>query len=63
MGARDLRHRTVLVPTPRELENWQSIRLLAQGWNAPDTAQAQKRDPHIPSNDERRPVAREDQRP
>ena len=46
MGAKDLRQRMILAPTPRERERWYAILLLAQGLTAAATAEALERDPH-----------------
>ena len=46
MGAKDLRRRMILAPTPRERERWYAILLLAQGLTAAATAEALERDPH-----------------
>ena len=46
MDARYLHRRLILAPTPRELERWHAIWLLAQGWTTSGTAQASGRDPH-----------------
>ena len=45
-NVRDVHRQTVLAPTPRERERWQTIWLLAQGWTASATAEALERDPH-----------------
>ena len=50
MGARDLRRRMILAPTPREREHWYALWLLAQGWTASATAEALGRDPHTRTN-------------
>ena len=50
MGARDLRRRMILSPTPRERERWYALWLLAQGWTASATAEALGRDPHTRTN-------------
>ena len=46
MDARDLLRRLIMAPMPRERERWHAVWLLAQGWTASGTAQAQGRDPH-----------------
>ena len=46
MGAKDLRRRMVLAPTPRERERWYAILLLAQGLTAAATEEALEWDPH-----------------
>ena len=46
MNAKDLRHRLILAPTPRERERWYAMLLLAQGWPASATAEALERDQH-----------------
>ena len=48
IGVKDLRRRMILAPTPRERERWYAILLLAQGWTAAATAEAEalERDPH-----------------
>ena len=45
MGTRDLRHSTVVAPTPRERR--QAIRLLARGSKAADTSLAPGREPYF----------------
>ena len=57
MGAKDLRRRMILAPTPRERERWYAIWLLAQGWTAAATAEALERD-HTPSDGGPRPSVR-----
>ena len=47
MGAKDLRRRMILAPTPRERERWYAILLLAQGLTGAATAATLERDPHI----------------
>ena len=42
MNGKDLRHRMILLPTPRDRERWYAMLLLAHGW----TAEALERDPH-----------------
>ena len=46
MGVKDLRLRMILSLTPRERERWCAMLLLAQGWNAADTAEALEGNPH-----------------
>ena len=51
MDARDLHRRLIPAPAPRsgpfgKLRRWHAIWLLAQGWTASGTVQAQGRDPH-----------------
>ena len=46
MGAKDLRRRMVLAPTPREREKWYAILLLAQGLMEAATEEALEWDPH-----------------
>ena len=46
MGAKELRRRMILAPTPLERERWYAIWLLAQGWTVAATAEALERDPH-----------------
>ena len=46
MEVKDLRHRMILAPTPRERERWYALWLLTQGWTAAATAEALERDPH-----------------
>ena len=45
MGAKDLRRRMILAPTPRERERWYAMLLLAQDLTAAATAEALERDP------------------
>ena len=48
MGVRGLHRRMILSPQPRERERerWCAMLLLAQGWNAADTAEALEGNPH-----------------
>ncbi len=46
MGAKDLRRRMILAPTPRERERWHTVWLVAQGW----TAEELERNPHTSGN-------------
>ena len=62
MGVKDLGRRMILAPTHRERERWYAMPLLAQGLTAAATAEALERD-HTPSDDGRRPSAREGRRP
>ncbi len=43
---RHVRERMYRAPTPRELERWHALWLLAQGWPANQVAEALERDPH-----------------
>ena len=62
MGVKDLGRRMILTPTPRERERWYAVLRLAQGLTAAATAEALER-AHTPSDDGRRPSAREGRRP
>ena len=42
----EVRRRMYRAPTPRELERWHALWLLAQGWTASAVAEALERDSH-----------------
>ena len=46
MDEGEVRRRTYRAPTPRELEKWHALWLLAQGWTAAAVARALDRDAH-----------------
>ena len=62
MDSRDLRRRMILAPTPRARERWYAMLLLARaGRQRPRRRRCSGT--HTPSDDGRRPSAREDLRP